>query len=414
MSRETSSPDGPAPRVAVTGLGLMTGLGLDLESSWRGLAAGKTPAGPFRAFDPSGLPCTFGVELPEGADELFARSIKTRSRSQMTRCTMMAVVTAGEAIGDARLEPSTPERERVGVVIGATGTGYAPGPGLDEHRILRAMANAPAAWISLKWRLAGPSFVVSTACASGAYALQSAFHLIVTGQCDAVVCGAVDSCVNYLDVQGFSSLMALSEEKERFAEASRPFDRRRSGFVMGEGAGMLVLESVAHARRRGARIRAEMPMPALASESYNILSPEPDGAGMARTMALALRHAGLAPGRIDYINAHGTSTPLNDRCETMAIKAVFGEAARRVPVSSTKSMTGHCLSGAAGVEAVISCKALEEGLIPPTMNLKDPDPELDLDYVPLEARRADLRHVMSNAFAFGGHNGVVIFSRVEP
>jgi 3-oxoacyl-[acyl-carrier-protein] synthase II len=298
------------------------------------------------------------------------------------------------------------------VVIGTTGTGYsAPSTGADPHRILRNMSNSPASWVSLTKKLAGPSFIVSTACSSGAYALAAGFALIQAGLCDLVVAGAADSSLNYLDVQGFASLLALSEQADRPELACKPFDKARSGFVMGEGAGMLVLERLDHARSRGARIYAEMPLPGLSSESYNILSPEPGGVGMARSMRLALAQAGLTAEDIGYVNAHGTSTELNDWYESQAIRAVFGERTARLPVSSTKSVTGHCLAGAAGVEAVISCKALAEDLAPPTGNLTEPDPKIELDLVRSGPRHVALRHVMSNAFAFGGHNGVCIFSR---
>jgi len=205
--------------------------------------------------------------------------------------------------------------------------------------------------------------------------------------------------------------MALSTDTAGMATASRPFDRNRNGFVLAEGGGMLVLESLDHARRRGARIRAELSLPGLTSEAYNIVSPRPEGACIARAMRLAIENAGLSPADIDYINAHGTSTPLNDLCETQAIKAVFGEHARRVPISSTKSITGHCVSAAAGVEAVIACLALERGVVPPTWNLTEPDPDLDLDYVPNAPREHSMRHVMSNSFGFGGHNAALVLSR---
>jgi 3-oxoacyl-[acyl-carrier-protein] synthase II len=273
------------------------------------------------------------------------------------------------------------------------------------------MPNAPASWISITHKLRGPSFIVSTACSSGAYALASAVGLIKGGLCDVVISGSADSSLNYLDVQGFAAIMALSEHAEPVAEASRPFDRRRDGFVMGEGGGFLVLERLDHARARGARVYALLATPGLTSEAYNIMSPAKGGAGMARTMRLALDLAGLTADDIDYINAHGTSTKLNDLYETEAIKEVFGARAASIPVSSTKALTGHCLAGAAGVEAVICCKALADGVIPPTANLHEPDEGLDLDYVPLEPRRASLRHVMCNSFAFGGHNGVMIFSK---
>lgn len=398
-------------RVAVTGLGLLTGLGLDRESSWRGLADGRSVTRRYTLFDPDGLASPFGVELPAGTDELFAALLKPRSRTLMTRGTMIAVAAAEEATAGAGLDHTMLDRSRVGVVLGATGTGYVPPPdGPDPHRILRNMQNAPAAWVSLRKKYTGPSFVVSTACSSGAFALWAAHALIVSGQCDAVISGSADSSLNRPDVEGFSSLLALAEGGDP-ASASRPFDRTRNGFVMGEGGGILVLENLDFARRRGARILAEMPMPGLCSEGYNILSPRPGGVGMAEAMRRALDNAGLAPGEIDYLNAHGTSTPHNDLAETEAVKSVFGASAARLPVSSTKSMTGHCLAGAAGVEAVICCLALRDGLIPPTINLTDPDPACDLDYVPGTARRKDLAAVMSNSFAFGGHNGVVVFTR---
>ncbi len=401
-------------RIAVTGLGLMTGLGLDRETSWNGLRSGISPVRRFSLFDVGDLAAPFGVQLPEGADDLFARRIRKRSRRQMTRGTMIALVTAEEAVTDAGLRGIV-DPSRAGVVIGATGTGYAhrEAEGIDEHRILRNMASAPAAWVSLKLKFEGPSFVVSTACSSGIVALQAAGMLINSGQCDVVVAGAADSALNYPDVRGFISLMALSEDTENMETASRPFDRDRNGFVMGEGGGILVVESLEHARKRGARVYTELFPPALSSEAYNIISPRPDGNGMKKTMAQALRNAALEPSDIDYINAHGTSTLLNDRCETEAIKQVFGKAAHTVPVSSTKSMTGHCLSAAGGIEAVICCLAIRDGIMPPTANLHTPDPDLNLDFVPLKARTANLRYVMCNSFAFGGQNGVAIFRKPD-
>ena len=401
-----------SPRtVAVTGLGLLTGAGLDLESCWQGVLGGRSPAKRFGLFDPEGLTVPFGIELPAGADELFKSRIKTRHRTLMTRGTAIALVTADMAMADARLDADALDRARVGVVVGTTGTGYAPpSAGADPHRILRNMSNSPAAWLSLVKKLAGPSFAVSTACSSGAYALAAGFALIQGGLCDVVVAGAADSSLNAVDVQGFAALLALSEQAEHPELACRPFDRARSGFVMGEGGGFLVLERVEHARARHARTYAHMSLPGLSSESYNILSPEPGGQGMAATMRLALRQAELAPEAIGYLNAHGTSTDLNDLYEAQAIATVFGRHTANLAVSSTKSVTGHCLAGAAGVEAVIACLALRDGLVPPTGNLTEPDPAIDLDLVRGEPRRVALAHVMSNAFAFGGHNGVCIFS----
>ena len=400
-------------RVAVTGLGLMTGLGLNLESSWQGLMDGRRVTRRFTLFDPEGLATPFGIQLPDGAEELFKATVKPRRRKQMTRGTMMSVVTAKMALEDAGLKDAAGyDAARVGVALGATGTGYAPrNAEFDRHRILRNMASSSAAWVSLQEKLLGPSLVVSTACSSGNYALHAAFGLIASGQCDAVVSGAGDSALTYLDVEGFTSLMALSGDMEHMETASRPFDLNRSGFVIAEGAGMLVLESLDLARERGARVYAELSPPRLASEGYNIMSPEPGGVSMARAMKLALEQAGLEPSAIDYVNAHGTSTQLNDLYETQAIKLVFGDHAYELAVSSTKSATGHCVSAAAGVESAICCKAIAEGLVPPTLNLQVPDPELDLNYVPARPERRSLNHVMSNSFAFGGQNAVCVFSR---
>ena len=401
-------------RVAVTGLGLMTGLGLDLESTWQGLLKSKRVAKQFSLFDPTGLPVTFGVELPEGAEELFKKNIQTRKRKLMTRANLIAVYTTKMAIENSGLDLESFDRLRVGMVYGATGTGYAPQSiEIDENRILKNMASAPAAWNSLIYKISGPSFTVTTACSSGAFALHSAFQLIQSGQCDIVIAGAADSALSYLDVQGFCSLHALSEQNDKPETASQPFNKNRNGFVMAEGGGILVLESLEFAKKRKASIYCTMSLPGLGSEAYNIMSPAPGGVGMARAMKLALQNAGLKTDEIDYINAHGTSTVLNDIYETQAIKEVFGEQAKRIPISSTKSMTGHCLSAAAGVEAVICIKSLLENTIPPTANLTDPDPELDLDYVPNTPRKKELNHVMSNSFAFGGQNGVCVFSRPD-
>lgn len=400
--------------IAVTGLGLMTGLGLDLESTWQGLILGKRIAKRFTLFDPTGLPATFGVELPEKAGELFKGNIQTRKRKQMTRANMIAVYTTKMAIDDSGLVLESLNHDRIGMVYGATGTGYAPQSlEIDENRILKNMASAPAAWNSLIYKISGPSFTITTACSSGAFALYSAIQLIQSGQCDVAIAGAADSALSYLDVQGFCSLHALSEQNDDPLSASRPFDKNRNGFVMAEGGGILVLESMEFAQKRGAKIYCTMSLPGLGSEAYNIMSPAPGGIGMARAMKAALNNSGLKGNDIDYINAHGTSTILNDIYETQAIKEVFGDRAYNIPISSTKSMTGHCLSAAAGVEAVICIKSLIENTIPPTANLTVPDPDLDLDYVPNKSRKVELKHVMSNSFAFGGQNGVCIFSRIK-
>ncbi len=401
--------------VAVSGLSLMTGLGVNLQESWRGLIAGKSVTSPFRSPALANLPCPFGVELPTAADELFKSHIAKRKRSQMTRSTQISLVAADMAFEDAGLDIAAMDRTRIGIIIGTTGTAYIPEAGQSENmRILKNMSNSPASWISLNWKTHGPAFVVGTACSSAVYAMAMAHGLIVSGQCDVVLCGSMDSSINTQDIQGFCQLMALADGTAKPESASRPFDSLRSGFVIGEGGGFLVLESMQHAQARSARVYAKMHYPGLYAEGYNILSPAPDGEGMLRCMELALQHSGLEPNKIDYINAHGTSTLVNDYYETLAVKKLMGNNAYNTPISSTKSMTGHCLVGAGGVEAVISCKALYENSIPPTINLTSPDPQLDLDYVIGVAREKQLDHVMSNSFAFGGHNGVNIFSKYTP
>jgi 3-oxoacyl-[acyl-carrier-protein] synthase II len=401
-----------ADSVVITGLGLVSGLGLNCTSCWSALVDGRNPVKRFSLFDTKGLTSDFGVELPPEAEGLFS-TIKPRSRSQMTRATMISVVTAEMAISDAGLAQSGIDPARIGVVTGATGTGYFwDKPGKDEHRILKNMANASSSWISLRNKYRGPSYTVSTACSSGAYALAGAMDLVLTGQCDAVIAGSADSSINYADVEGFQSIMALSDDREDMEHACKPFDAKRSGFVMGEGGGMLVVESESNAKKRGAKLYARVFRPGLSSEAYNMLSPQPGGGGMALAMQHALDNAHMSPGDIDYINAHGTSTGYNDVYETQAIKTVFGAAAASVPVSSTKPQTGHCLAGAAGVEAVISVLALCENIMPATLNLRTPDPQCDLDYVPNRCRAKQLDAVMSNSFAFGGHNGVCVFARL--
>ncbi len=396
--------------IVVTGLAMMTGLGLNVQSSWEGIRDGVSATRRFSLFDPTGLSCCFGVELPSQFEQRL-REIKPRNRRQMTRSTALTLLTAQDAVEDSGLLNACYDPARIGVVCGTTGPAYVPPLGRDEHRILRNMSNAPAAWISLKNKFAGPALAVGAACASGVYALHTACMLLDSHVCDAVVVGAGDSSLNYADVQGFCSLMALAERQDDYSRASRPFAKNRNGFVMAEGAGMLVLERKSGAQKRGARLYARTWLPGLVSETYNILAPRPAGAGMAACMRAALQNAGLETNDIDYINAHGTATIPNDRYETQAIKTVFGDQSARTPISSTKSTTGHALAGAAGIEMVVCCKALVDQMIPQTANLDEPDPACDLDYTPNASRSARLDHVLCNSFAFGGHNGACIFSR---
>ena len=274
-----------------------------------------------------------------------------------------------------------------------------------------AIPNMASGQISIMFGAKGPNTVVCTACAAGTHAIGDAFKTIQRGAADVMICGGNESVVTELALAGFSSLKALSTRNDEPEKASRPFDKDRDGFVIGEGAGIMILEALDHALERGARIRGEVVGYGLTGDAYHMTAPPEDGEGGARCMRMALDDAGISPEDIDYINAHGTSTPLNDSCETAAIKSVFGERAYKIPVSSTKSMTGHLLGGAGGVEAVFCVKAIEDGVVPPTINYETPDPACDLDYVPNKARKQELSYVMSNSFGFGGTNAVLVFSK---
>ncbi|OHD60575.1 MAG: hypothetical protein A2096_17800 [Spirochaetes bacterium GWF1_41_5] len=400
----------PQNSVVVTGLGLICSLGLNLQEAWSQLIISANTIRRFSLFETGDLIFPYGFELPAGADDLFKQQIMTRNRRQMTRATMIALCAAEQAVIDSGLDLSS-GLVTAGAVVGATGTGYVSDYTTDPDRILKNMASASGAWLGLKYKLNGPSFVVSTACSSGTYAMNSACDLILSGQCQAVITGSAESSLSYPDVKGFESLLATSQLASEYKTASRPFEKTRDGFVMGEGGGMLVLESWQHARKRGAHIYATVHRPALTTESYNIISPRPGGEGMAKTMELALKNASLHPEDIGYINTHGTGTKLNDLCEVQAIQKVFSDCAGRIPISSAKSMTGHCLSGASGIEAVLSCMALEKELLPQTLHFDKANSDFDLDIIGKTPRKKRVNHIMSNTFAFGGHNGVSIFSR---
>jgi 3-oxoacyl-[acyl-carrier-protein] synthase II len=299
------------------------------------------------------------------------------------------------------------------VVIGAVNTGNssAEKDTTPQNTVFKGMTNAMPAWISLEYQLLGPSYAINTACASSAYAIAQGFDLIRNGMADVVIAGGADSIVNREEIAGFNALYALSVANDPPEKASKPFSADRDGFVIGEGAGVLVLESQEHAESRGARIHAEIAGFGLTSEGYNIMAPMKDGAGMAATMEKALVHSGVARDEIGYINAHGTSTELNDLFETLAIKKVFGAHAGTIPVSSSKSMLGHTIGAAGAIEAIITILSLEQGIITPTINLDNPDPLLDLDYVPNRSRIHDFRVALSNSFGFGGHNATLVFKR---
>ena len=400
-------------KVVITGLNIISSLGLNCDENWTGLAAGNSGIRAITLFDASANETRIAGQLPGGFDEYSARFCKKRAAGQMTRVTRMAFVCAAEAIERSGLDFGSLDRSRCGVIIGAVSagnssveTGTTP-----KNRIVKCMSNALPAWISIHYGLEGPSYTVNTACASSAYAIAFGYDLIRSGAADVVIAGGADSTINPEEITGFNEMYALSTAAVDPSKASRPFTRDRDGFVIGEGAGMLVLESEQSALARGARIRAEMAGYALTSEAYNIMAPRKDGDGMANTMARALRHAGIRPDDVDYINAHGTSTMLNDLYETMAIKKVFGARAGSIPVSSMKSMIGHTIAAAGAIEAAATVLSMEHGIVTPTINYDNPDPECDLDYVPNNSRERKIDVAISNSFAFGGHNATIVLKK---
>ena len=405
-------------RVVVTGLGAVTPVGNDVPTMWRALLAGASGVGPIACFDAGRHESQIAAEV-KGFDP--AQYLKPKEIKRSERFVQLAIAASKQAAADAGLTNAPDNPFRFGVVIG-TGIGsmhlieqqhdalLAKGPKrLSPFMIPMLICNMAPGQVAIDLGWKGPNFCTTTACASGAHGVGEAFRIIQRGGADVMLGGGTESCITPLTVGGFCALMALSRRNDAPAKASRPFDKERDGFVIGEGAGVLVLEELEHAKRRGARILAEMAGYGATADAFHMTAPDPDGAGAAKAMALALEDARLSPGQVAYINAHGTSTELNDKIETLAIKATFKDAAKRVAVSSTKSMTGHLIGGAGGVEAVISVLAIRDGAMPPTINYEHPDPDCDLDYVPNEARRAPVEAVLSNSLGFGGHNATVVF-----
>ncbi len=408
-------------RVVVTGIGLVSPVGIGVSEGWSNIVAGKSGIGPVTKFDTEGYACRIAGEVKDFDPAKF---MPQKLVKRLDPFVQYAIAASKEAWEDSGLDINKENPERIGVITGC-GLG---GLGSIEHFrdvlvnrgprrvspffIPMAIPNMASGQISILFNAKGPNTVVCTACAAGTHAIGQAFKEIQRGAADVMFCGGTEAVITELALAGFGSLKALSTRNDEPERASRPFDRDRDGFIIGEGSGMLIIESLEHAEKRGARILAEISGFGLTGDAYHMTAPPDDGEGGARAMIEALKDANMAPEDIDYINAHGTSTPLNDSCETKAIKSVFGEHAYKIPVSSTKSMTGHLLGGAGGVEAVFTVKALDEGIVPPTINYENPDPECDLDYVPNEARKMDIRTAMSNSFGFGGTNGVLIFNKV--
>jgi 3-oxoacyl-[acyl-carrier-protein] synthase II len=413
--------DATTRRIVVTGLGLVTPLGTGVDKTWTALCAGESGIRRITKFDPAGYDAQIAGEV---TDFDPARFIEKKEIKKMDTFIHYAVGAALMAVDDAGLKVAPEEATQVGVYIGSGIGGLGSiehyhdvlkekGPGrVSPFFIPMTIINLASGQVAIRLGAKGPNSCAVTACATGNHCIGDAFRLIQRGDADVMVAGGAEAAVTPLGVAGFAAAKALSFRNDEPARASRPFDKDRDGFVLGEGAGVVVLEEREHARRRGARMYAELIGYGMNSDAYHITAPPEEGEGAVRCMELALKDAGMAEDQIGYINAHGTST-MADAIETRAIKAVFGERAYRIPVSSTKSMTGHLLGAAGGIEAIFSILALYHGILPPTINLETPDPACDLDYVPNKARPAAIQAALSNSFGFGGVNACLIFRRAD-
>ena len=409
-------------RVVVTGMGCISPVGNNVAETWSAILAGKSGSDMITLFDASKHKTRFAAEV-KGFDgvALFGN----REARKMDRFTQFAVAATGQALEQSGLKIDESNRDRVGIVIG-TGIGGI-GTMLDQAEVMRErgpervspflipmmISDSAPGMLAIRVGARGPNMAIATACASGNNALGDALETIRRGSADAMIAGGSEASLVSLAMAGMNVMGALSTRNDDPKTASRPFDKDRDGFLMGEGAGILILESLEHATARGANILGELSGYGTTDDAHHISAPAENGAGAAMSMKLALENAELTVNDIGYINAHGTSTPLNDKSETAAIKTVFGEQAYNIPVSSTKSMTGHLLGASGAVEAVFSIMAIRDGILPATINYQTPDPQCDLDYVPNEPRKVSPRHVMSNSFGFGGHNATLIFSRFE-
>ncbi|MBW6520576.1 MAG: beta-ketoacyl-ACP synthase II [Desulfoarculaceae bacterium] len=407
-------------RVVVTGVGLVTPLGTGTKKTWENICAGTSGVGLITRFDTSDYVVKIAAEVKDFQAEDF---IEKKLAKHLDFFVQYAIAAAKMAYEDSGAIIDETNCQRVGVV---TGCGMGGLPTIEQNHqsclergpkkispffIPMAIPNMASGHISMQLGAKGPNLSLSTACAAGTHAVGEAYRSIVYGSSDMVITGGTESVICPLGVGGFSAMKALSTRNEAPEQASRPFDKDRDGFIMSEGSGMLIVEELEHALKRGATIYAEITGYGASSDAYHIAAPPENGEGAARCLRMALQDAGLRPEDIDYINAHGTSTPLNDRCETQAIKTVFGDHARKLAISSTKSMTGHMLGASGGIEAAFTALSIREQIAPPTMNLQEPSLECDLDYVPNKARKMEIRAAVSNSFGFGGTNGVIVMQR---
>jgi 3-oxoacyl-[acyl-carrier-protein] synthase II len=411
---------GEPRRVVVTGVGALTPIGNTAEALWTGLLEGRSGIGPITKFDAAAYPTRIAGEIRNFDPLAF---VDKKDARRLDPYLQYAIASAAMAVTDAGLDTSAVDAERFGVLIGS-GIGGITTLLEGEHVLLEKgpdrvspfiipmlIINMASGLVSMRFGAKGPNSSVVTACATGNHAIGDAFRLIRFGEADVMIAGGAEAMIVPLTVAGFCAMKAMSTRNDEPQKASRPFDAARDGFVCGEGAGIVVIESLEHALRRDARIYAEVIGYGMTGDAHHMTAPDPEGDGAARAMALALKSAGLAASDVGYINAHGTSTPYNDKFETIAIKRVFGDHAKKLAVSSTKSMTGHLLGAAGGVEAIATTLALHHGVLPPTINYETPDPECDLDYVPNQARKQDVEVALSNAFGFGGTNATLAFRK---
>lgn len=409
-------------RVVVTGLGLVTPVGNTVETTWAALVEGRSGADYIQKFDAAKYPVRFACEV-KNFDPL--NYVEKKEARKMGAFIHYAVAASQEAVGDSGLKITDDIAEGVGTYI-SSGIGdfwaiereheklLRDGPGrVSPFFIPSAIVNLASGQVSIRHNAKGPNSATATACSAGAHAIGDSFKIIQRGDADAMICGGAESAITPMSVAGFAALRALSTRNDDPKHASRPFDLNRDGFVIGEGAGIMILEELEFARRRGARIYAELVGYGMTGDAFHITMPDDSGSGAVRVMQKTLKDGGAKPEEVGYINAHGTSTPYNDKFETMAIKKTFGEHAKKVPISSTKSMTGHLLGAAGGVEGVFSVLSIYKNVLLPTINYETPDPDCDLDYIPNQAREAKLQYALSNSFGFGGTNAALLFKRFE-
>ena len=404
-------------RVVITGVGLVVPTGIGVKNAWKNICEGKSGIGPITRFDTNGFETKIAGEVKDFNPDLY---IEKKEVKKMDLFIQYAMGAAHEAMEDSNLQITPENADRIGVIVG-TGLGGLPtlekyhqilmekGPGrISPFFIPMLIANLSSGHIAIRFGAKGPNTCLVTACATGAHCIGDAYRAIQYGDADAIIAGGTEANITPLTIAGFNAMKALSTRNDEPQKASRPFEKTRDGFVVGEGAGIVILEELEFALKRRARIYGEIAGYGYTGDAYHITAPSPDGDGAARCMRMAIKDAGLQAGEVEYINAHGTSTPLNDKTETIAIKRVFGDYAKKIPISATKSMTGHLLGAAGSTAAILTVLTIYEGIIPPTINYEEPDPECDLDYVPNVARHEAIRIGMSNAFGFGGTNATLI------